>query len=232
MASTIFARGRMAAGVATALAIGSALRYPGGTFRDHATSGYSITHNFLSDLGMTVAHDGEPNRLGAMLFVLSLIVLLVGLGGCLLGFVRMHSDAPASRPWTWAAAGVGALVTAAFVGVALTPENGPLALHIAFTRFGFRAFPFVALLMAVATRRDPRAPRQVAAVWMLFTVALVAYVGVLDFGPRVSAPGGLVTQVVAQKLVVVIAVLTIVYQSYQADASRAPAAMPVEVATR
>ena len=81
MASTIFARGRMAAGVATVLAIGSGLRYPGGTFRDHATSGYSITHNFLSDLGMTVAHDGEPNRLGALLFVLSLTILVVGMGG-------------------------------------------------------------------------------------------------------------------------------------------------------
>jgi hypothetical membrane protein len=232
MTSTIFARGRMAAGVATLLAIGSGLRYPGGTFRDHATPGYSLTHNFLSDLGMTVAHSGEPNRLGGLLFVLSLTILVVGMGGCLFGFVRIHSKVPASRPWTIGAAVVGALVCAAFVGVALTPENGPLALHIAFTRFAFRAFPLVALLMAVATWRDPGVPRQVPVVWMSFTVALAAYVGVLDFGPRVSAPGGLVTQVVAQKLVTIVAVLTIVYQSYQADASRAPAAMPVEVLTR
>ena len=222
----------MAAGVATLLAIASGLRYPGGTFRDHATSGYSLTHNFLSDLGMTVAHDGEPNRIGALLFVLSLTILVVGMGACLFGFVRIHSKVPASRPWTFAAAVVGALVSASFVGVALTPENGPLALHIAFTRFAFRAFPLVALLMAVATWRDRNVPRQVSTVWAFFTIALAAYVGVLDFGPRVSAPGGLVTQVVAQKLVAIVAVLTIVYQSYQADASRAPAAMPVEVATR
>ena len=53
---------------------------------------------------------------------------------------------------------------------------------------------------------------------------LVAYVGILDFGPRVSAPGGLVTQVVAQKIVALSAALIIVYQSYEAD--RALAAAP------
>ena len=56
------------------------------------------------------------------------------------------------------------------------------------------------------------------------TVILVAYVGILDFGPRVSAPGGLVTQVVAQKIVALSAALIIVYQSYEAD--RALAAAP------
>jgi hypothetical protein len=36
---------------------------------------------------------------------------------------------------------------------------------------------------------------------------------VLDFGKRVSAPGGLVTQVVAQKIITIVAILTFVYLS-------------------
>jgi hypothetical membrane protein len=41
---------------AAAIAVGAALRYPGGTALDATTPGYSLSRNFLSDLGMTVAY--------------------------------------------------------------------------------------------------------------------------------------------------------------------------------
>src|SRR5262252_9348012 len=95
----VFARARWAALIATILAIAAAFRYPGGTYNDHSTRGYSFFENFLSDLGMTVAHNGEANRLGGILFVIALLLLVIGLGGSLVGFVRLHSTAPKSRPF-------------------------------------------------------------------------------------------------------------------------------------
>lgn len=209
--------GRWAAGVAGVLAVVAMLRYPGGTFRDHSSRGYSLSHNFLSDLGMTVAHNGQPNGLGTVLFVVSLTTLVIAMGGCLIALVRLYSRVPESRTLALAAGAVALVVCASFIGVAVTPEDRMLSLHITLTRLAFRAFPLVALLMALASRADPAVPRRVTIGWAALTVVLAAYVVMLDFGPSTRTPSGLVAQVVAQKIVTVAAVLGIVFQSYEAD---------------
>lgn len=211
--SGVFRRVRWAASIATVLTIVAGVRYPGGTFQDHSTRGYSFFQNFLSDLGMTVAHNGEPNQLGAMLFIVALLVLVVGLGGSLVGFVRLHSTAPESRPFASLAGLVGLVVCVCFAGVALTPENRALGLHIFFTRAAWRLFVIVPLLLFVASLRSRDVPLGVRSAWLFLTVMLAGYVWVLDFGPRVSAPGGLVTQVTAQKIIAITAILTFVYLS-------------------
>ncbi len=215
--SAAFARVRWAALIATILAIVAALRYPGGTYNDHSTRGYSFFENFLSDLGMTVAHNGEPNRLGGALFVVALLVLVVGLGGSLVGFMRLHSEAPGSRPLARAAGLVGLLVCVCFAGVALTPYNRFFGLHIFFTRAAWRLFVLVPLLLFAASLRSDTVPRGIRSAWLFLTVMLAGYVWVLDFGPRVSAPGGLVTQVTAQKIIAIVAILTFVYLSVVAE---------------
>jgi hypothetical protein len=65
--------------------------YPGGTSRDPSTIGYSPFQNFLSDLGMTVAFDGRPNRGGALLFVASLGILPMAAAG-LIGAALAPAD--------------------------------------------------------------------------------------------------------------------------------------------
>ena len=212
-----FTHGRWAAGAAGMLAVVAMLRYPGGTFRDHSTQGYSLSHNFLSDLGMTVAHNGQPNGLGTVLFIVSLTTLVVAMGGCLVGLVRLYARVPESRALARAAGAVALVVCASFIGVAVTPEDRMLSLHIALTRLAFRAFPLVALLMALASRADPAVPRRVTIGWVALAVMLVGYVAMLDFGPSTRTPSGLVEQVVAQKIVTLAAVVGIVFQSYEAD---------------
>jgi len=215
--SGVFRRVRWAAGIATALVIVAAFRYPGGTFQDHSTRGYSFFENFLSDLGMTVAHNGEPNRLGGILFVLALLLLVVGLGGSLVGFVRLHAATPDGRTFARLAGLVGVVVCLCFAGVAFTPENRFLGAHIFFTRAAWRLFVLVPLLLFVAALRSNELPRGVRSAWLFLTVMLAGYVWVMDFGPRVSAPGGLVTQVTAQKIIAITATLTFVYLSVIAE---------------
>lgn len=212
-----FTHGRWAAGVAATLAVIAMVQYPGGTFRDHSTHGYSLSHNFLSDLGATVAHNGQPNGVGTVLFITSLTLLVFGLGGCLIALIRLYSRMPASRPWALAAGAVALVVCASFIGVAVTPENRVLSLHILFTKLAFRAFPLATLLMAFASRADPGTPKRVTAAWIVLTVILAAYVVILDWGPSTRTPSGLVVQVVAQKVVAVSAVLLIIVQTYLAD---------------
>src|SRR3954469_1489774 len=103
MRSNVFVRGLWSIGMASGLALASMGAYRGGTTHDRAVVGYSFLHNFLSDLGMTVAYDGRPNRLGPTLFVVSLTTLAIGLGAATAGFIRIYSS-PASRRLARAAA--------------------------------------------------------------------------------------------------------------------------------
>jgi hypothetical membrane protein len=186
------------------------LRYPGGTLLDHSTRGYSLTHNFLSDLGMTVAWGGEANRLGAFLFV-------AGLGGRLPAFIRLYSRSPVSRRLARAAGVTGLLVCAAFIGVAVTPENRVMPLHVRFTLLAFRIFPAVPLFLTVASLHQDTIRKRVAALWALLTAVLIAYVAVLGWGPALDTSQGVVIQVIAQKIVAIAAVSIMAYQSYQAE---------------
>jgi hypothetical membrane protein len=213
---TVFAQSRRATLIASALASASMISYPGGTLLDHDTQHYQIFQNFLSDLGMTVAYDGRTNTIGATLFVASLTLLVVGLGGALFGFVRLYAS-PRARRLVRGAQIVGGVVALSFLGVAATPENRVLDLHVQLTFFAFRVFPIVPLLLAVASVRDERISRRLATGWIAMTVVLAAYAAMLGWGPSVTTFAGLTTQVVAQKLVTILVISILFVQSIEGD---------------
>ena len=217
VAPSVFMAVRWTSGFAAVLAAIAMLIYPGGTLRDPSTRGYSPAHNFLSDLGSTVTFGGQSNSTGALLFASSLALLVLGLVAALVGFMRLFSESPVTRSLVRAAATVGVLVCVCFLGVALTPENRLLSLHVQATLFGFRLFPVVTLLLTLATLRDGRFPWRASVAWAALTCVLAAYVVVLQWGPRLTTDRGLMIQVVAQKIVALTAILVMVYQSYEAD---------------
>lgn len=193
------------------------LLYPGGTVRDPGTLGYSITLNFLSDLGTTVAYDGHSNRLGATLFVASL-ALLIGCGvACLIAFVRLSASHPGARFWSRAAIIVGLIVSASFVGVALTPENRAMALHVQFTRFAFQVLPLVALFLAIGAFADAALPRAIGIVWAILFAALAAYAALLQWGPALGTTDALRLYVIAQKVITAFVIVGMLVQSKLAE---------------
>jgi len=217
---SVFVLARWSIVIATVMAVGAAVLYPGGTLHDPSRRGYSPVENFLSDLGMTVAYDGRSNGSGAVLFVLALCVVVIGLGRALLEFVRLYSRSPSARPYAVAASIVGLLVSASFLGVAVTPENRLLGLHIQFTFFAFRVFPLLTLLLAVASFKSSALPRSFGTAWAVLTVVLAVYAVILTWGPTVATPGGLVTQVIAQKTVATTAIGFFFFLCSRAGVSR------------
>ncbi len=191
--------------------------YPGGTYRDHSTTGYQFFHNFFSDLGATVAYNCQPNQFGAPVYFVSLVVLVIAMGAMLVSLARVYSRSARAVWFTRLAAVAGALTCAFFIGVAATPENHFMPVHVLFTKLAFRTFPAVPLFLGLAALRNPALPSRVGVAWLVMIVLLVSYVLVLDFGPRASTPVGLVVQVTAQKIVSVGAVVLLVYQSFQAE---------------
>ncbi len=224
----IFSLTRGAVVVAAALAIASMLCYPGGTPLDATTSHYDIIQNFLSDLGMTVSYGGHSNRLGATLFIASVSIIVLALGVCLVIFVRTLARTPAARRLMRLAALIGTLACVALIGVAATPENRMMGLHIEFTRWAFRAFPIVTILFAFATLSDTRFRRRAAAGWILLTLALAVYVAVMQWGPAMTSASALATHVIAQKLIVLIGLVGLGFETFELERALARSPAPRE----
>jgi hypothetical membrane protein len=216
-AAVVFRWTRRTIGFATGMLVVAMFLYPGGTFADHSTRGYSFTHNFLSDLGATVTVGGHSNAPSATLFVASLVLMMGAFGVSLGAVVRVHSKSPAARPYAWAAAAVGILVCLLFLGVAVSPEDRAFRLHVEFARWAFRISPVAVLMLAFATRRDPDFPPVVTNSWLLLTVALAVYVAVMAWGPNAGTEFGLGFQATAQKAIVIVADIVIVFETYEAE---------------
>lgn len=213
-------RARRIVVLATACAAGAMLRYPGGTALDASTRGYSLSYNFLSDLGMTVVYNREPNRLGATLFVLSLLLLIVGLGSAVVSIVRYLSTDSAGRRWAQLA-GISALMACvAFTGVAVTPENRVMALHVSFTEWAWRIVPAISLFLALASRTRAALRRRAAPAWFVAALLLASYAALLSWGPSVGEPAGLLVQVIAQKTAAVVLIATLLFAAREVDRVR------------
>ena len=203
------------------LGLGAMVRYPGGTPLDPATAHYSLNRNFLSDLGMTIAYDGQSNRIGAALFVTSLLLLVASILIILAGLVSRFTSTAAARMCARAAGLVGLMTAAAFVAVAFTPENRLMALHVRATLLAFRLVPVAAALLAAAAWYDGGRQRRIAVMLTLLSAVLALYAAFLAGGPSVASPSGLQANVIAQKVVTVVTVGVFLFLSAGAPAREA-----------
>ena len=210
-------RTRWTVTVATAMAAAAAFRYPGGTALDTTTPGYSVPRNFLSDLGMTVAYNHEPNRLGAAFFVASLLLLVVGLGSVVGVIARFLAVDAGSRRWARLATVALLAVCVAFAGVAVTPENRLMVLHVSFTQWAWRILPAVALFLGFASRQNARLRQRTAITWFATALLLGAYATLLSWGPSVAEPDGLLVQVIAQKAATVVVIASLLIAVHEIE---------------
>ena len=204
MRSLALVRARWGIGVALLLGLVAMVRYPGGDPLDRSSAGYAPTRNFLSDLGMTVAYNGQSNRLGASLFTASLLLLVASMGILLTGLLNHYSNTARARGFARYAGMVGAAACAAFVVVAFTPENRVLSLHVQATLLAWRLVPVASTLLTLAALNAHGVSRRSIGVLFALTVVLVAYVTLLGWGPSMASLSGLRINVVAQKVMAVV----------------------------
>jgi hypothetical protein len=215
--TTVFRLSRWAATAAVVLIVIAISVYPGGTRRDSRTTGYSFSQNFLSDLGMTVTHGGQANRLGAGLFTASFGLLALSIVGCALGFVKFHSTAPQARALA-AAGGIGVLVVGAgLLGAAVSPADVSPTFHMRSAALASAIAPLALLLFAAASAKDRRLPRGVSATWVVLAVTVAVWFA-MRWGPGVDTDLGLTVHATVQKGVGIAVVSGLIYQSYQATA--------------
>jgi hypothetical membrane protein len=206
---------RIALLVAVALTGASITLYPGGTFRDESANGYSFTHNFLSDLGGSVAFNYQRNLLGAVLFGLAMVLGVFALGACIVASVRVLSPVARARPFARLAAVAAVLVCVGYLGVAASPQDRLMGLHQASSLTAVHAFPVLTMLLAAATMRDNRFRRRATVGWVVLSLVLAGFLAVGHFGPGVQTDHGLTVQVLAQKVMASAVIVVLWLESHE-----------------
>jgi hypothetical protein len=189
------------------------LVFPGGTFSDRTTSGYSFFSNFFSELGFTVVSNNQPNPVGAVLFWAALTMAGLSLALFFLAYPQFFVKSRSGRWLSWLGSAFGVAAGICFVGVAFTPANLLRSAHYQFVLWAFGTFPVAVIFYTVAMFRQRSIPRGNAFVFVGFAVLLVLYLLLLTLGPDFDAPAGLVIQATGQKIIVYASIISILIQS-------------------
>ncbi|PWB51430.1 MAG: hypothetical protein C3F13_13385 [Anaerolineales bacterium] len=189
------------------------LTYAGGSVDDHSRSGYSLTHSFLSNLGMLTALSGKPNWTSARLFIIS----LGAAGACLVLFFvifpRFFRTSRLQQVFSWVGSGLGIVAGICFMGIAFAPADVARSAHVFFVIWAFRLFPLAVLCYLPAMFIDKHYPKVYAWVFTVFCLMLIGYYLLLTNGPSFDSPQGLVIQVVGQKIIAYASIISIFIQS-------------------
>jgi len=204
---------RLALGIFIILNIIAILSYPGGTYIDHSTSGYSFTRNFLSDLGRTFSFSEEVNFLSAQLFNMSLI-----LAGMIFTSFYLHVRkvffVDNLRTLAFIGSFFGILGGFSLAGVGLTPANLYLDLHIICATWLFRFFFVASLCYSVVIFRHSKFENKYAIGYLVFTFSILLYIIISELGPDPKVDQfALTVQVVSQKMILVILMAAIYIQT-------------------
>ena len=195
---------RLVLGIFVILNIIAMLSYPGGTFLDDTTVGYSFTWNFLSDLGRTLSYPGEVNFISSQLFNMALILSGVVFANF---YIHVRKIFTADNQQILALIGsfFGVLGGLSLAGVGLTPADLYLDLHMICATWLFRFFFVASLCYSMVIYRHYQIENKYAMGYLVFTFSILLYIIISELGPSPKeVPWALTLQVVSQKMILLI----------------------------
>jgi len=202
---------RLVLGIFVILNIIAMLSYPGGTFLNDATVGYSFTRNFLSDLGRTLSYPGEVNFISSQLFNMAVI-----LSGVVFANFYLHVRKIFTAQKTLALIGsfFGVLGGLSLAGVGLTPADLYLDLHMICATWLFRFFFVASLCYSMVIFSHSKFENKYAMGYLVFTFSILLYIIISELGPDPKINHfALTVQVVSQKLILLILMTAIYIQT-------------------
>ncbi len=203
----------MGCGIFVLLTSLAMVTYAGGSVDNHAVRGYSLTHSFLSNLGMLTAPSGNPNWFSAVLFFIS----LAAAGACLVIFFilfpRFFRATRLQKILSLIGSFLGVLAGMSFIGIAFAPADVARAAHVQFVMWAFRLFPLAVLCYVPVMFIDKRYPKEYAWVFAVFCMMLIGYYLLITNGPDFASPEGLVIQAIGQKVIAYASIVSIFIQS-------------------
>jgi hypothetical protein len=203
-------------GLFVLLTIAAMLTYPGGTFTDETTVGYNFFLNFFSDLGRVTAPNGQPNTVSMILFLIALTIVGIGI---VLFNIAFRGFFKSDKTGSWVSL-VGTIVGIAsglcFIGIAFAPYDLFFDIHYQLVFWAFRTFLVAVGIYAYVIFRQDYYPRRYGWIFIVFTLFLAGYIGLLEFGPEANTPSGLIIQATGQKIIVYVSIISVMAQSWVA----------------
>mgnify|MGYP001178682296 FL=1 len=187
--------------------------YPGGNIHDPSQIGYSISHNFLSDLGGYKSHSGLSNLISFLIFNFSMILFsLIGIS--FLFIPKLFKEDIIS----FIISIIGSMFlffgTIFFAGVGLTPYDLYLDEHIFFALNAFRLLiPGLILYFFVLMRSSVSKKYSLMIFCLLFFTFLYVIYQIVSDSPLTSIEQ-MVEQAIIQKVITLINIVCMFFLSF------------------
>ena len=187
--------------------------YPGGNIHDPSQLGYSISHNFLSDLGGYKSHSGLPNLISFLIFNFSMTLFTL-IGISFLFIPKLFKEDIISFIISIIGSAFLFFGTLFFAGVGLTPFDLYLDEHIFFAINAFRLLvPGLVLYFFVLIRSSVSKKYSVMIFCLLFFTFLYVVYQILSDSPLTSIEQ-MVEQAIIQKIITLLNIICMFFLSF------------------
>ena len=187
--------------------------YPGGNIHDPSQLGYSISHNFLSDLGGYKSHSGLPNLISFLIFNFSMTLFTL-IGISFLFIPKLFKEDIISFIISIIGSAFLFFGTLFFAGVGLTPYDLYLDEHIFFAINAFRLLvPGLVLYFFVLIRSSVSKKYAVMIFCLLFFTFLYVVYQIISDSPLTSIDQ-MVEQAIIQKIITLVNIICMFFLSF------------------
>ena len=191
----------------------SMIFYPGGNIHDPSQLGYSISHNFLSDLGGYKSHSGLPNLISFLIFNFSMTLFTL-IGISFLFIPKLFKEDIISYIISIIGSSFLFFGTLFFAGVGLTPYDLYLDEHIFFAINAFRLLvPGLVLYFFVLIRSSVSKKYSVMIFCLLFFTFLYVVYQMISDSPLTSIEQ-MVEQAIIQKIITLVNIICMFFLSF------------------
>lgn len=187
--------------------------YAGGNIHNPSQVGYSVTHNFLSDLGGFKSHSGKVNILSALLFNISMIMFIL-VGVSFLFVPRLFKENKTNYFLSILGSIFFFLGTVFFAGVGFTPYDLYLDMHVFFAINAFRFLIPASLLYFTVLLRSSISNKYALAIIVLFLFTFFYVVYQIVSASPLESLEKMVEQATLQKIIALINVVSIFILSF------------------
>ena len=187
--------------------------YAGGNIHNPSQVGYSVTHNFLSDLGGFKSHSGKVNILSALLFNISMIMFIL-VGVSFLFVPRLFKENKTNYFLSILGSIFFFLGTVFFAGVGFTPYDLYLDMHVFFAINAFRFLIPASVLYFTVLLRSSISNKYALAIIVLFLLTFFYVVYQIVSASPLESLEKMVEQATLQKIIALINVVSIFILSF------------------
>ena len=202
---------------------------------DCKSNTYSFKLNFFSELGSTFTntdddyppineggHNNEQNTFSMILFNSSLVIVGLSIVFFYNSFYKLFRTKKSDNSIILlgnVSRLIGIITGVMFVGIGLAPHDVNFPLHLFFANGAFLLLFVLSIFHALILFNSSLFPKSYGIGYIIFSILLVIYVIIIFFGPQIGpglefTRGDLIFQVVAQKVIILIFMFSMLYQLY------------------